>query len=69
MQEKITKIPNISCEHCVHAIKSEIGSLAGVISVEVDQNSKKATIAWREEIINWDSIKNLLAEINYPAAE
>ena len=69
MQDKTIKIPNISCEHCVHAIKSEIGSLEGVISVEVDKDSKEVKIAWHDEIIKWDSIKNLLVEINYPAAE
>jgi len=69
MQDKTIIIPNISCEHCVHAIKSEIRSLEGVISVEVEKASKEVKIAWHEEIIKWDSIKNLLAEINYPVAE
>jgi copper chaperone len=69
MQNKIINIPNISCEHCVHAIKSELGSLEGVISIDVDKDSKEVTIAWHDEILDWDSIKNLLAEINYPLAE
>ena len=69
MQDKIIKIPNISCEHCVHAIKSEIESLEGIISIDVDKDSKEVLITWHEQILDWDSIKNLLAEINYPVAE
>ena len=69
MQNKIIYIPNISCIHCVHTIKSELAALEGVISVDVDMESKEVKIAWKEELLDWDSIKNVLVEINYPAAE
>jgi copper chaperone CopZ len=69
MQDKIIKVPNISCEHCVHTIKSEIGSLEGVISVAVDKESKEVNISWHDDMINWESIKNLFAEIDFPVAE
>jgi copper chaperone CopZ len=61
-------IPNISCNHCVHTIKSEVGELAGVKSVEADALSKKATITF-EPPATEEQIKALLQEINYPVVK
>jgi copper chaperone len=58
-------IPNISCNHCIHTIQSEVGELAGVKSVQ-------AILETRQAVITFDSpateelIKSLLAEIDYP---
>ena len=59
------EIPNISCNHCVHTIKSEVGDLAGVKSVEADAASRKAVITFDLPATE-EQIKSLLAEINYP---
>lgn len=61
-------IPNISCKHCVHTIKTEVGDLRGVWSVEADVQTKRATISF-EAPATEDAIKSLLAEINYPVVE
>lgn len=58
-------IPNISCGHCVHTIQMEVGDLQGVQSVSANAESKTATIAFDDPATE-DSIKALLAEINYP---
>ena len=60
-------IPNISCGHCVHTIKSEVSELPGVKAVEADMTAKKAVITF-EPPATEEKIKSLLAEINYPAA-
>jgi len=60
-------IPNISCMHCVHTIKTEVGELAGVKEVVADAAGKQATITF-EPPATEEQIKALLAEINYPAA-
>ncbi|MFN2152701.1 MAG: heavy-metal-associated domain-containing protein [Anaerolineales bacterium] len=60
-------IPNISCAHCVHTIKMEVGDLAGVKTVEANADAKTATITF-DAPASEESIKNLLAEINYPVA-
>jgi copper chaperone CopZ len=60
-------IPNISCGHCVHTIKSEVSELPGVKAVEADMMGKKTTITF-EPPATEDQIKSLLAEINYPVA-
>ena len=59
--------PNISCGHCVHTIKMEVSDLAGVTPVEASAEAKTATITF-EAPASEDTIKSLLAEINYPAA-
>ncbi len=60
-------IPNISCNHCVHTIKSEVSELPGVQTVEADVQTQKTTITFDAPATE-DKIKALLAEINYPAA-
>jgi copper chaperone len=61
------KIPNISCNHCVHTIQTEVSELEGVHTVVADAGAKTATITFGSPA-NEEVIKNLLAEINYPAA-
>ncbi len=58
-------IPNISCMHCVHTIKTEVGDIAGVQTVEADADTKQATITFDAPATE-DAIKSLLAEIDYP---
>ena len=67
MTTKTYLIPNISCNHCVHTIKSEVSEIPGVKSVEADPVTKKATITF-EEPATEEKIKSVLAEINYPVA-
>lgn len=67
MQTVTYTIPNISCNHCVHTIKMEVSDLEGVSQVEANQESKQATISF-EAPATEETIKSLLAEINYPVA-
>lgn len=60
-------IPNISCGHCVHTIRSEVSELPGVQLVEADVVTRQATITFDAPATE-EQIKALLAEINYPAA-
>ena len=59
-------IPNISCNHCVHTVTMEVRDLEGVRSVVADVETQKATIVFSPPATE-DGIKDLLAEINYPA--
>ena len=67
MKSVTYSIPNISCGHCVHTIQSEVSELAGVMSVEADQNKQIATITFDVPATE-EQIKKLLAEIDYPVA-
>jgi copper chaperone len=60
-------VPNISCGHCVHTIQTEVADLEGVQSVKADQESKVVEIAF-DTPASEETIKALLAEINYPVA-
>jgi copper ion binding protein len=58
-------IPNISCNHCVHTIQSEVGELAGVKSVQANLDTKQAVITFDSPATE-ELIQRLLAEIDYP---
>ncbi|NLF51696.1 MAG: heavy-metal-associated domain-containing protein [Leptolinea sp.] len=66
MKTLLLTIPNINCGHCVMGIKNELLDLEGIQSVEGDPSTKKITIVFDAPATE-DSIKNLLADINYPA--
>lgn len=61
-------IPNISCGHCVHTIEMEVGELDGVKKVQATEEPQQATITFDAPATE-ETIKSLLAEINYPVAE
>ena len=60
-------IPAISCGHCVHTIQTEVADIAGVKSVKADEKTKMVEIVF-DDPANENTIKNLLAEIDYPVA-
>jgi len=59
-------VPAISCGHCTHTIETEVGELQGILSVKADLDSKKVEISF-DAPASEETIKALLAEINYPA--
>jgi copper chaperone CopZ len=60
-------IPAVSCQHCVHTIKMEVGEIPGVKSVEGDPQTKQFTFVY-EPPATPAQIEQLLKEINYPPA-
>jgi copper chaperone len=61
-------IPNISCGHCVHTIKTEVSDLEGVKSVEANAQTREAVVVFDAPATE-DKIVALLKEINYPPVE
>lgn len=61
-------IPNINCGHCVHTVQMEVGELDGVQTVVASEENKNAMITFGPPATE-EGIKELLAEINYPAAD
>ncbi|MEL6985889.1 MAG: heavy-metal-associated domain-containing protein [Actinomycetota bacterium] len=49
MNSRTFSVPDVSCEHCVAAITSEVGPLDGVDSVEVDITAKTVTVVGGDE--------------------
>jgi len=69
MPNKTVRVPNISCGHCVKTIERELGELGGVTAVKADATTKTVAVEWREPQTDWAAIRDLLAEIDYPAAD
>jgi len=67
MEKHIFTIPNISCGHCVMAIKNELSEIDGIISVEGNPADKQVTVEWNAPV-TLDKIQAILKDINYPAA-
>lgn len=67
MAKETFSIPNISCGHCVMSIKNELNELEGVKTVEGDPGKKSITVEF-ESPVTLEQIKEILKEINYPAA-
>jgi len=67
MNKVTLTVPNISCNHCVNTIETELGEVEGVISVAANSVSKQVEIEY-DDPANEESLLLLLAEINYPAS-
>ena len=66
MQTVTFSIPNISCNHCVHTIQSEVSDLAGVTTVTANKDTRTAVVTFDSPATE-EGIRALLKEINYPA--
>lgn len=60
--------PDISCHHCVMAIKRAVGALPGVSSVEGDPATKKVTVTYDAGQTDLARVEEALAEAGYPVA-
>jgi copper chaperone len=65
--KKVT-IPNISCGHCVMAVKNEAEEINGVSLVEGNPETKEVTFTW-DEPATWEQIAAAIKDAGYPAAE
>lgn len=67
MNTQTFRIDNISCNHCIHTVKTELMDLEGVKDVSTSLESKEVTVQY-DAPADETAIRSLLAEINYPAA-
>jgi copper chaperone len=44
MTEAMFSVAGMSCDHCVQAVKAEVGKVAGVASVAVDLDAGRVTV-------------------------
>ena len=68
MKSVTYSIPNISCSHCVHTIKTEVSDMEGVKSVEANEQTKQVVVFFDAPATE-EQIVQLLKEINYPPVE
>ena len=67
MTKVLYTIPNISCGHCVHTIKTELSDVDGVKKVDANQDTKVVEIEF-DAPASEEKLKALLALIEYPVA-
>jgi len=68
MESKTLHAPNISCMHCVMAIKKAVGALDGVSTVEADVATKDVRVVFDPARVDLARIKEVMADEGYPVA-
>jgi copper chaperone len=58
-------VNGMSCQHCVHAVKSSVGALAGVESVDVSLEKKLVTVGFDPGVTNLEAIKHAITDEGY----
>jgi len=58
-------VEGMSCEHCVHAVKTSVSAVAGVNSVDVSLEKKLVTVAFDPSMAGLPAIKTAIEEEGY----
>lgn len=67
MAETISySVPGMTCDHCKHAVSSELGTVAGVAGVAVDLDTKLVTVTG--EGLDDQALRSAIEEAGYEAA-
>jgi copper chaperone len=61
--------PDISCEHCQHAIEGALGNVSGVKSVKVDIPAKTVHVDYDPKQITLPRIEEVLDDVGYTVAK
>jgi copper chaperone len=62
---KTLRVEGMSCSHCENTVKKAVGSLNGVVSVNVDLNGKKVMVEFEPEKVAIDTIKAVIEDQGY----
>ena len=65
MESTTLVAPDISCEHCQHAIEGAVGKLEGVRTIRVDIPSKTVRIDYDPQIVTLAKIEEVLDDTGY----
>jgi len=68
MARTTLNVPDISCEHCEHAILEALKPEAGIEQVAVDIDAKEVHVTFDEHRIDVDRMRAILQEEDYPVA-
>ena len=64
MTQELT-VNGMSCQHCVHAVKTAVSALSGVETVDVSLEKKLLTVGFDPEKTSLDSIRAAVAGEGY----
>lgn len=57
--------PDISCEHCQHAIEGAVGKMEGVGTVKVDIPTKSVHVSYDPQKVTLDKIEAVMDDEGY----
>lgn len=65
MESATLVAPDISCEHCQHAIEGALGKLQGVSTVKVDIPAKTIHVTYNPQQVSLTKIEEVLDDTGY----
>jgi copper chaperone len=65
IQEAQLAVPDISCEHCVHAINGALEKLPGVETVSTDIPTKTVQLRYDPQLVSIEQVETVLDDIGY----
>lgn len=68
LTEKTYVVPDISCEHCVRAITTELDSIPGVEVLNIDIPTKVVAVRYDESVVE-DQIVAGIEDAGYEIAQ
>jgi copper chaperone len=64
-ESKTFKVEGMSCMHCVHAVKTAVGTLPGIGRVEVDLMGKQVEVVYDPAQVDPQAITAKITEAGY----
>jgi copper ion binding protein len=61
--------PDISCEHCQHAIEGAVGKMDGVKTVTVDIPAKTVHVDYDPKLVTLAKIEEVMDDVGYTVAK
>ncbi|HUY98707.1 MAG TPA: heavy-metal-associated domain-containing protein [Thermomicrobiaceae bacterium] len=67
MVERVYRVPDVSCEHCVNAITKELAQIPGVRHVDVNLDTKLVTVK-SDDLVSDGALRAGIEEAGYDIA-
>lgn len=65
METILLNVKGMSCNHCVKAVESSVGSLDGVSEVKVNLEAGTAEVTYDQGVVSIDEIKETIEDQGY----
>lgn len=69
MESTTLVAPDISCEHCQHAIEGAVGEMDGVQTVKVDIPTKSVHVEYDPQKVTVAKIEEIMDDVGYTVAK
>ncbi len=69
MESTTLVAPDISCEHCQHAIEGAVGKVDGVQTVKVDIPTRSVHVEYNPQQVTLAKIEEVMDDVGYTVAK